>query len=305
MKLLNYYGPDKTTPRLGAVVRGEVCDLTSIFSANPSFSSISALLRSGADSLKRLQRWLGTNAGAAAASMPLDGIRYAPPVDERCRIFCVGLNYADHAAENKLPPPESPVIFAKLAAVAIGNEEPIPLPAVSQQVDYEAEVAFIIGGRAKGVSVEEAWQYIAGFTIMNDVTARDLQFQDKQWFRGKNCDGFAPLGPWLVTTDEFSNPDSLAIRLSLNGQVRQKSNTSQLFFKPAELLSCLSQTLTLEAGDVISTGTPGGIGYYADPKIFLKHGDLVEIEVEGIGVLRNVVVRGADLHQAAQKDTAG
>lgn|SRR5487761_4477 len=297
MKLLNYYAQHETTPHLGAVVRGEVFDLTSIFSADPSFSSISALLRSGADSLKRIQRWLGKDAGAAKASMPIDRVKYAPPVDERCRIFCVGLNYADHAAENKLPPPESPIIFAKLAAVAIGNEEPIPLPAVSQQVDYEAEVAFVIGARAKGVSVQEAWQYVAGFTIMNDVTARDLQIQDKQWFRGKNCDGFAPLGPWLVTTDELSNPDNLAISLSLNGQVRQKSNTSQLFFKPAELLSFLSQTLTLEAGDVISTGTPGGIGYYADPKIFLKHGDMVEIEVDGIGVLRNVVVREADLKQ--------
>jgi len=290
MKLLNYYAQHETTPHLGAVVHGEVFDLTSIFSADPSFSSISALLRSGADSLKRIQRWLGKNAGAAKASMPIDRVKYAPPVDERCRIFCVGLNYADHAAENKLPPPESPIIFAKLAAVAIGNEEPIPLPAISQQVDYEAEVAFVIGARAKGVSVQEAWQYVAGFTIMNDITARDLQFQDKQWFRGKNCDGFAPLGPWLVTTDELPNPDNLAISLSLNGQVRQKSNTSQLFFKPAELLSFLSQTLTLEAGDVISTGTPGGIGYYADPKIFLKHGDMVEIEVDGIGVLRNVVV---------------
>lgn len=303
MKLLNYYAQHETTPHLGAVVRGEVFDLTSIFSADPSFSSVSALLRSGADSLKRIQRWLGQNAGAAKRSMPIERVKYAPPVDERCRIFCVGLNYADHAAENKLPPPESPIIFAKLAAVAIGNEEPIPLPAVSQQVDYEAEVAFVIGARAKGVSVQQAWQYVAGFTIMNDVTARDLQFQDKQWFRGKNCDGFAPLGPWLVTTDELLNPDNLAISLSLNGQVRQKSNTSQLFFKPAELLSFLSQTLTLEAGDVISTGTPGGIGYYADPKIFLQHGDRVEIEVDGIGVLRNVVVREADLKQVSPKDT--
>jgi len=290
MKLLNYYAQYETTPHLGAVVRGVVFDLTTIFSADPSFSSISALLRSGGESLKRIQRWLDKNGGETKACMPIESVKYAPPVDERCRIFCVGLNYADHAAENKLPPPESPIIFAKLAAVAIGNEEPIPLPTVSQQVDYEAEVAFVIGARAKGVSVQEAWQYVAGFTIMNDITARDLQFQDKQWFRGKNCDGFAPLGPWLVTTDELPNPDNLAISLSLNGQVRQKSNTSQLFFKPAELLSFLSQTLTLEAGDVISTGTPGGIGYYADPKIFLKHGDMVEIEVDGIGVLRNVVV---------------
>lgn len=285
---------------MGAVVGGEVFDLAGLFSADPSFTSISALLRSGPEPIKRIRRCLEENAVGAKASVPMDRVKYAPPVDEFCRIFCVGLNYADHAAENKLPAPESPIFFAKLAAVAIGNEESIPLPAISQQVDYEAEVAFMIGARAKCVSILEAWQYIAGFTIMNDVTARDLQFQDKQWFRSKNCDGFAPLGPWLVTTDELSNPDNLTISLSLNGQIRQKSNTSQLFYKPAELLSFLSQTLTLEPGDVISTGTPGGIGYYADPKIFLKHGDRVEIEVENIGVLRNIVVRETGLNHASR-----
>ncbi len=124
---------------------------------------------------------------------------------------------------------------------------------------------------------------------MNDVTARDLQFQDKQWFRGKNCDGFAPIGPWIVTSDELPDPNNLPIRLKLNGNLRQNSNAGQLFFKPAELVSFLSQTLSLEPGDVISTGTPGGIGYYADPKVFLKPGDLVEIEVDGIGTLRNPV----------------
>jgi 2-keto-4-pentenoate hydratase/2-oxohepta-3-ene-1,7-dioic acid hydratase in catechol pathway len=296
MKLLNYYPAKQTTAHLGAVVDGVVVDLTEAFPADSRFFSVSALLRAGKDSIDRAQRRIenvGTRRGTAAA---LQEIRYAPPVDERCRIFCVGLNYADHAAENKLPAPESPIFFAKLAAVAIGNEEPIPLPEASRQVDYEAEVAFVIGARARRVAVQEASRHIAGFTIMNDVTARDLQFQDKQWFRGKNCDGFAPLGPWLVTSDEFADSNDLTITLALNGEVRQKSNTSQLFFKPAELLSFLSQTLTLEAGDVISTGTPGGIGYYADPKVFLKPGDVLEVAVDGVGVLRNRVIQEQLLH---------
>ncbi len=290
MKLLNYYRQGQTIAHLGAAIDGEVVDLTTAFPGDSRFSSVSALLRAGKNSMSRAQQWVNEKPIRKDPGAPIEAVRYAPPVDERCRIFCVGLNYADHAAENKLPPPESPIFFAKLAAVAIGNEEPIPVPVVSQQVDYEAEVAFVIGARAKRVPIDQACRYIAGFTIMNDVTARDLQFQDKQWFRGKNCDGFAPLGPWVVSTDELSDPDNLTISLRLNGEVRQRSNTSQLFFKPAALLSFLSQTLTLEAGDVISTGTPGGIGFYADPKTFLKHGDLIEVEVEGIGTLRNGVV---------------
>jgi 2-keto-4-pentenoate hydratase/2-oxohepta-3-ene-1,7-dioic acid hydratase in catechol pathway len=291
MKLLNYYPRQQTTPHLGAVVDGKILDLTKAFPADSRFSSVSALLRAGNDSMLRAQRRVKEDTSWIKTAPTINDIRYAPPVDERCRIFCVGLNYADHAAENKLPPPESPIFFAKLSSVAIGHDEPIPLPVISQQVDYEAEFAFVIGTRAKRVSAEDAWSHIAALTIMNDVSARDLQFQDKQWFRGKNCDGFAPLGPWLVTTDEIANPDNLAITLRLNGQVRQRSNTGQLFFKPAQLLSFLSQTLTLEPGDVISTGTPGGIGYYADPKIFLKKGDVVEVEVTGIGVLRNSVIQ--------------
>jgi 2-keto-4-pentenoate hydratase/2-oxohepta-3-ene-1,7-dioic acid hydratase in catechol pathway len=293
MKLLNYYPRRQTTQHLAALVDGKIFDLTKLFPADSRFSSVSALLRAGQDAMSCAQRRLAEE--AAGDHFLMDEIQYAPVVDERCRIFCVGLNYADHAAENNLPPPRAPIFFAKLASTAIGNKGCIPLPAISQQVDYEAEFAFVIGTRAKTVSVQDACRYIAGFTIMNDVTARDLQFQDKQWFRSKNCDGFAPLGPWLVTADEISNPNDLAITLRLNGQVRQSSNTSRLFFKPSELLSLLSQTLTLEPGDVISTGTPGGIGYYADPQVFLKNGDVMEVEIDGIGVLQNTVVNQSDL----------
>jgi len=291
MKLLNFYIHSSSETHLGAVIDGRVVDLTGTFPADSRYRSVSALLRAGKDSIARARQRLAEDSSKATAFVTADEIEYAPLVDDRCRIFCVGLNYADHAAENNLPPPESPIFFAKLAAVAVGHNQPIPLPAISQQVDYEAEFAFVVGSHAKRVSVEDAGKYIAGFTIMNDVSARDLQSQDKQWFRGKNCDGFAPIGPWLTTTDEVSNPDNLAITLRLNGKVRQSSNTKQLVFKPAQLLSFLTQTLTLEAGDVISTGTPGGIGYYANPKVFLKDGDVVEVEVEGIGLLRNTVTK--------------
>ena len=273
-------------------MESKILDVTGAFPDDSRFRSVSSLLR--ANALRDLERVVSDDAIRRHSGTPLEAVRYAPPVDDVCRIFCVGLNYADHAAENKLPPPESPIFFGKLAAVAIGSGEPIPLPASSQEVDYEAEVAFVMGARAKCISPETAARHIAGFTIMNDVTARDLQFQDKQWFRGKNCDGFAPLGPWIVTTDELPDAHNLAIRLKLNGELRQNSNTGQLFFKPAELVSFLSQTLTLEPGDIISTGTPGGIGYYANPKVFLKPGDLVEVEVDGIGTLRNPVRSNGD-----------
>lgn len=289
MKLLNFHPRPQVGAHLGAVLDGKIFDLTKAFPRDLRFRSVSALLRGGPESLRRARRRIKEGAGRIKPRLGLDEIHYAAPIDERSRIFCVGLNYADHAAENKLPPPESPIFFAKLASVAIGHNQPIPLPTISRQVDYEAEFAFVIGKRARRVSVADARSYIAGFTIMNDVSARDLQFQDKQWFRGKNCDGFAPLGPWLVTADEILDPDNLGITLRLNGQMRQSSNTGKLFFKPAQLLSFLSQTLTLEPGDLISTGTPGGIGYYADPKVFLKQGDTVEIEIDGIGVLRNEV----------------
>ena len=149
----------------------------------------------------------------------------------------------------------------------------------------------MIGRQARRVSVEDASRYIAGYTIMNDVSARDMQAQDGQWFRGKNCDTFAPLGPCLVTADEVTNPAGLKLQMRLNGKVRQNSNTSNLVFNPPALLSFLSQSLTIEPGDIISTGTPGGIGYYANPKVFLQPGDVMEVEIESIGTLRNTVTQ--------------
>ena len=175
------------------------------------------------------------------------------------------------------------------ANAIVGPEAPIVIPPATQQVDYEAELAVVIGSRACRVRVDRALRYVAGYTIVNDVSARDLQFGDKQWTRGKSIDTFAPMGPCLVTRSELGSGDELGIELRLNGRTLQKSNTRNLIFDVPALVSHISQTMTLEPGDVISTGTPSGVGYVRNPPIFLKHGDSVEIEIEGIGVLRNPV----------------
>jgi len=174
--------------------------------------------------------------------------------------------------------------------VVIPHKAGIPIPKTSQQVDYEAEFALVIGRRADCVSEAEALACIAGYTIMNDVSARDFQFKDKQWFRGKNCNGFGPMGPWMVTADNVPDPLALDISLRLNGETLQHSNTRNLVFSPAALVSELSQSLVLEPGEVISTGTPAGIGFHRKPQVFLKPGDRMEIEVEGIGILENFML---------------
>lgn len=280
MKLLNFYS-EVGERALGAVEGDRVYNLT-----GAGFASVGALLRGGDAALAKACELLKT----PAQSLPLADVKHAPLVERDARVFCVGLNYADHAAENNLPPPSSPIFFSKLAAVVIPNKAGIPIPKSSQQVDYEAEFALVIGRRADCVSEADALACIAGYTIINDVSARDFQFKDKQWFRGKNCNGFGPMGPWMVTADSVPDPLALDITLRLNGETLQHSNTRNLVFSPAALVSTLSQSLTLEPGDVISTGTPAGIGFHRKPQVFLKPGDRMEIEVSGIGILENFML---------------
>lgn len=284
MKLLNYCneGGDKA---LGLVEGDRVFDLTSA-----GFASVGALLRGGEAALAAARELRDRLTQSSGESLPLTGLRHASLVEADARVFCVGLNYADHAAENNLPPPSSPIFFSKLAAVVIPHKTGIPIPKSSQQVDYEAEFAVVIGRRADRASEAEARACIAGYTIMNDVSARDFQFKDKQWFRGKNCNGFGPMGPWVVTADSVADPLALDISLRLNGETLQRSSTRNLVFGPEALVSALSQTLVLEPGDVISTGTPAGVGFHRKPQVFLRAGDRVEVEVSGIGVLENFVV---------------
>jgi 2-keto-4-pentenoate hydratase/2-oxohepta-3-ene-1,7-dioic acid hydratase in catechol pathway len=224
------------------------------------------------------------------AVLPTADVVLGPPVPRPGKIVCVGLNYRDHAAESKMAVPASPVTFSKYVTSIVGPDTPIALPAVSTQVDYEAEMAVVIGRRAKHVPIERAWDYVLGYMNFNDVSARDLQFADGQWQRGKACDTFAPTGPYIVTRDAAGDPHSWRIQLRLNGQTMQDSSTAQLIFGVDHIVSFLSQTVTLEPGDIIATGTPPGVGFARTPPVFLKPGDRVEVEVEGLGVLANSVV---------------
>jgi 2-keto-4-pentenoate hydratase/2-oxohepta-3-ene-1,7-dioic acid hydratase in catechol pathway len=212
------------------------------------------------------------------------------PVPRPGKLICIGLNYRDHAAESNMPIPERPVVFSKFTNAVIGQGQPVVLPATSTQVDYEAELAVVIGRKAKNVSPERAFDYVLGYTNLNDVSARDFQFADGQWQRGKSCDTFAPMGPYIATTDEVPDPHILQIMLRLNGKTMQNSKTDQLIFGVPELIAFLSETITLEPGDVIATGTPPGVGFARRPPVFLKAGDLMEVEIEGLGVLSNPLI---------------
>lgn len=211
------------------------------------------------------------------------------PVPRPGKLICIGLNYRDHAIESKMPIPERPVVFSKFSSSVIGPGEAVVVPSKSEQVDYEAELAVVIGRRAKNVTPEQAYDYVLGYTIVNDVSARDFQFADGQWQRGKSCDTFAPMGQWIVTTDEIPDPHTLSIKLRLNGQTMQDSNTNQLIFGVPELIAFLSESITLEPGDVIATGTPPGVGFARKPPVFLKSGDVMEVEIEGIGTLTSPI----------------
>ena len=222
--------------------------------------------------------------------IPLEEARLRAPIPRPGKIICVGRNYAEHARERGAELPAQPIFFLKSNNTICGPGEAIVLPPNSSQVDYEAEFAVVIGQGGKRIPEEKAYEHIAGYTILNDVSARDMQAQDKQWFRGKSCDTFAPTGPWIVTRDEIPDPHNLRISLALNGQTMQDSNTSYMIFKVPYLVSYLSQSLTLEPGDLISTGTPEGVGAHRTPPVFLRPGDTVSITVERIGTLTNPIV---------------
>jgi len=213
--------------------------------------------------------------------------RWLPPVAAPEKIICVGLNYKGHAAETNAKIPEVPVLFGKFNTALVGASGPVILPSNSNQVDYEAELAVVIGKRAKRVSFEEASSIVGGYTIMNDVSARDWQYRVRQWLTAKSFDTFAPIGPWLVTPDEIPDPHDLRVSLTLNGKTMQDSNTRDLIFGIPALISHISQIFTLKPGDIISTGTPPGVGFVRKPPVFLRDGDVVEISIDGIGTIKH------------------
>jgi len=211
------------------------------------------------------------------------------PIERPGKIVCVGLNYRDHAEEQGTALPQAPLLFAKWPNTLIGPGDAIVIPSITKQVDYEAELGVVIGERVRGVSEENALEAVRGYLCLNDVSARDLQFGDKQWTRGKSPDTFCPIGPALVPAAEVPDPQTLAIRAIVNGRVLQDSSTSNMIFTVAEIIAYVSQAITLEPGDLIATGTPAGVGAFRDPPIWLQPGDEVTIEIEGLGALTNPV----------------
>jgi 2-keto-4-pentenoate hydratase/2-oxohepta-3-ene-1,7-dioic acid hydratase in catechol pathway len=211
------------------------------------------------------------------------------PIERPQKIVCVGLNYHDHAAEGGQKIPERPLLFAKWPNTLIGPRDPIVLPAISAKVDYEGELAVVIGTRARGLSVDDALDAVAGYLCANDVSARDLQFADKQWIRGKSLDTFCPIGPAMVPASEIPDPQALRLKTILNGEVVQEAPTADMIFSVAQILAFTSEAITLEPGDLVLTGTPAGVGIFREPELLLKDGDEVTVEVEGIGTLTNPV----------------
>ncbi|MCL8207050.1 MAG: fumarylacetoacetate hydrolase family protein [Actinomycetia bacterium] len=229
-------------------------------------------------------------ADALDGSLPTvaaDRATFAPAVRRPPKIFCIGLNYRKHAEETGSPIPEYPVVFSKYHNTLAAHRETVPLPEESRQVDYEAELAIVMGRPARRVSEADALGYVFGYTPANDVSARDLQFRSGQWLLGKSCDKFAPVGPFVVTADEVGNPNALEIQLRLNGEVRQASNTADMIFSCAQIIAYLSKFWTLEPGDLILTGTPSGViqGFPPDRRVWLKPGDVAVVSIEKLGEL--------------------
>jgi acylpyruvate hydrolase len=273
--------------RLGALQPGEaVIDLNR---ADPNLpADMLGFLAAGAGAQVLAKRAIVD--APPAAVLDRSAVTVKAPILRPGKILCIGLNYRDHAAESNQPIPQYPTVFAKYANTVIGPGEAIVLPKVTEKIDYEAEFAFVIGRTARHVAAADALDYVAGYLPFNDVSARDYQMRTSQWTVGKTFDTFGPMGPALVTADEIPDPHDLDIQLSINGEVLQSSNTRNLIFSVNELIADLTSFMTLEPGDLISTGTPSGVGAARDPQRWLRAGDVVRIEIAGLGVLENLVV---------------
>lgn len=253
-----------------------------------SAGSLGKLMGAAIDEWKRDER--GKAALARAGDLlPASAAKLLAPIARPGKVLCIGLNYRDHAAESGMDVPTSPIVFSKFATSIVGPGDAVVIPKGCTQPDYEAEMAIVIGRHAKHVTKEDAYHYVAGYCCLNDVSARDFQFADKQWVRGKAADTFAPIGPFVATKDLIPNPHKLSIKFRLNGETLQDSTTEQLVFGVPELVSFLSQSMTLEPGDIIATGTPPGVGFARKPPVYIKPGDRMEVEVQGLGVLFNPV----------------
>ena len=304
MKLAQFKTKDSAQQRLGILIGDVVCDVAELARAvksaggNPpdwllEVTDTLEVIKRGSAALEAISSLLGRSqalgGGGQATAYELDSLEFLPAVYPS-KILAIGRNYAEHAAEGGAELPKAPLLFNKLPNALSAHNAPIVLPIISEQVDFEAELAVIIGRTARRVSEAEALEHIFGYSLINDVSARDLQFGDGQWTRGKSLDTFAPLGPFITTRDEIEDVQTLKIEGVLNGEVMQSSNTSRMIFKVAYLVSYLSQGITLQPGDVIASGTPDGVGIFRKPPVLLKAGDVFEVKIEKVGALRNPVV---------------
>jgi 2-keto-4-pentenoate hydratase/2-oxohepta-3-ene-1,7-dioic acid hydratase in catechol pathway len=257
--------------------------------------SVRQILERGPD------HWPTLAASAAVAGdddiVALEDVRLLAPVPDPDKILCIGLNYRDHAEETGMPAPPAPIVFAKFRNSLAGAGEPVVLPEASEAVDYEAELAVVIGRRCRNVDAASALEYVAGAMAFNDLSARDLQMQTSQWTMGKAIDTFAPCGPALVFLDEIDDLQALRIEMRVNGEVVQSGTTASMIFTVAEIIAFISSVMTLEPGDIIATGTPAGVGFTRTPQLLVASDDLLEVEIESVGLLANPVVDHAVLRR--------
>jgi len=279
MKLVSYSSADG--PRAGVATEAGVIDAWRAV-GDPGRSSLRELIAA---------ERVGELADKLEGAEPVAGAELLPPIPDPQKIVCVGLNYRSHADEAGIDAPASPTFFAKFANALAPAGATVTLPGASEKVDYEAEVAFVIGARASDVDAASALEHVAGYTLLNDLSARDLQFSTPQWMPGKVFDGSAPCGPWLVTPDEAGPPDAIEIALELNGERMQQASTSDLIFSVADLVAHLSRLMTLEPGDLIATGTPAGVGGARDPRVWLANGDQIAVSSPTLGQLETRLAR--------------
>jgi acylpyruvate hydrolase len=301
MKLANFSHDSFAGIHCACICDGAAIDLTRAVEASaiafPSRLSTVEDIIDTEGGLARLEQQIPNGAvpaGLLPFSLSLAQARFASPVLNPQKVIGIGFNYHDHSAEMDRPLPVEPLFFAMFANAINGPYDPIVKPTNTQMLDHEAELAVVIGKKGRHIPVERALDHVFGYSVFNDVSARNFQVSDSQWLRVKSFDSFAPMGPWLVTADELGDGSGLDITCRVNGEVRQSSNTKHLIFNVPFLVSYISRVMTLMPGDIISTGTPAGVGYARTPQVFLDVGDVVEVEIERIGTLRNPIVQAAE-----------
>lgn len=289
MRIATYQGAGE--PRLGFVVNDRIVDLRALArrkKLSVPNDMIALIEETPTLALRALGREADAWVKAGRESAPISKAKLLAPIPRPNKnIFCMGRNYAEHAREGGVAPPEVPVFFTKPPTAVIGHETPVIHHRVTQSLDYEVELVAVIGRRGRDIPAAKALEYVFGYTILNDVTARDLQRRHQQWFKGKSLDTFAPMGPWIVLRSAIPDPQELTLSMRVNGEIRQNSTTASMLFSVAQLIETLSAGMTLESGDLLATGTPEGVGMGFNPPKWLKVGDILEAEIEGIGVLRN------------------